>query len=320
MRSAAVKAGIELGLDRMGSFRVDAVPDVRRHRLEALLRILWLEGYLNRSSEGYRASSTWTMLEGIAEEGWGKMATCFLQDTVLPVESEEAYHSAIFDLAVADSCQLWRDLPRSRPSPKHGSGVDLELLRPIPTKLEHDGGTSSHVLWRDHRAGTLLDLGAGMGGYSHGFLLSNEAHRVVVVDTAPCIQLARRRLDAWGDRVTFMQGDLLQPRQGRYPLVLLANVLHLYGFKDARRIVEHAWDAVQPGGRLIIRDEWLHRDVNCISAADYFNLNLALYTDEGRCHRVDRLERLVQSIVGRSVGAVRDGARVSLIVTKDAEG
>jgi hypothetical protein len=84
---------------------------------------------------------------------------------------------------------------------------------------------------------------------------------------------------------------------GIYPsdqdVVLLANVLHLFGEPACRRILTKASAALRPGGRLVVKD--LHIDAARTGPAEsvLFALNMALFTEAGDVHDGDTLSRWI---------------------------
>ena len=62
-----------------------------------------------------------------------------------------------------------------------------------------------------------------------------------------------RRRPAYADRVTFERDDLTVHRtRGPYDVVLCRNVMIYFGAEGQRRMLESLWDALDPGGLLVL--------------------------------------------------------------------
>jgi len=99
--------------------------------------------------------------------------------------------------------------------------------------------------------------------------------------------------------------------RARPRVVLLANLLHLFGPDDAKAIVRRAAGALAPGGRVVIKDLLLEPDRRGPASGVLFSLNMALFTERGRVHPRDALERFLleaglREVEARSLRAAPD--------------
>ena len=86
-------------------------------------------------------------------------------------------------------------------------------------------------------------------------------------------------------------GDVRKPLQlADYDVVLLANLLHLFGPDDNKNIVHNAVRSVKPGGAVIIKDILISPNRTGPRVGLYFALNMALYTNAGDLYSVPTLE------------------------------
>src|SRR5262249_2132485 len=77
--------------------------------------------------------------------------------------------------------------------------------------------------------GALLDAGGGCGTYSAALLDAAPAAHALLAERDEVLPLARRRLQPYGERVSFCGGDLLEAELGQgHRVALLSNVLHLH--------------------------------------------------------------------------------------------
>jgi hypothetical protein len=86
-------------------------------------------------------------------------------------------------------------------------------------------------------------------------------------------------------RIELIARELLTPEG--WPaanVVLLANLLHLFGPEDSQALVTHAAEACAPGGLVVIKDLRLDDDRGGPAPGVLFSLNMALFTEQGRVH------------------------------------
>lgn len=117
---------------------------------------------------------------------------------------------------------------------------------------------------------SLLDLGGGYGTYARAFEAAGG--RALVIERPEVIARAP-------GGVAFEAGDLFSTTHGGFDLVLLCNVLHLYGASDCARLCARARSL---GRTVVVKD--LDR---ASRAGVWFSLNMALFTDEGEVHRAE---------------------------------
>jgi hypothetical protein len=115
---------------------------------------------------------------------------------------------------------------------------------------------------------TLLDLGGALGTYARAFVEAG-GERAVVVDRQ---EVPPRPVEG----VEFVEGDIFSVERNGFDVVLLCNVLHLYGAEECRRLCAHARTL---GSVVVVKDF----DPDTVAGA-WFSLNMALYTENGQVH------------------------------------
>jgi ubiquinone/menaquinone biosynthesis C-methylase UbiE len=130
----------------------------------------------------------------------------------------------------------------------------------------------------------ILDVGAGSGAMSAGFLEYFPAARATLLDLADVLGIAREMLDArgLGERVTCCQANILEPWPApdrRYDLVLLSNVIHVYSEQELPGILTRAARCLCPGGYLVVHDFFPGHDPGKAALLD---LNMFINTYNGR--------------------------------------
>jgi len=130
----------------------------------------------------------------------------------------------------------------------------------------------------------LLDLGGGSGAYAIAFAQANPNLRADLFDLPDVLPIAGRHIAAAGlaDRIALRSGDMRTDDFGTgYDLVLLSAICHMYSPEENLILLEKAFRAVTPGGRLVIQDFILDPDKTSPRQAALFALNMLVGTPAG---------------------------------------
>ncbi|MBI3807292.1 MAG: methyltransferase [Nitrospirae bacterium] len=137
-------------------------------------------------------------------------------------------------------------------------------------------------------ARTLLDLGGGPGTYAMAFLAKNPRLRATVCDRPAALDVAKEIASTHkaGVRLSYLPLDLLtEAIPGAYDIIWYSNVLHIYSPKDNQALFRRALAALNPGGRLLIQDAFLHgRDGLFPEEANLFAVSMLLFTERGNTY------------------------------------
>lgn len=104
----------------------------------------------------------------------------------------------------------------------------------------------------------LLDVGGGHGQFTAAFCSALPQLTATVIDSAIALDTARPNLAAAGlsDRVDLRAADLWAVAWGdAWDAVLLFNLLHHYDPDTNHRLLERAYAALRPGGKVAILDQ-----------------------------------------------------------------
>jgi len=103
----------------------------------------------------------------------------------------------------------------------------------------------------------LLDVGGGHGGYSIAFCRRYPHLSATVFDLGPTSSIGREIVEREGmsERVRFQVGDFLSDDLGSgYDAALYFNIFHNYSEEDNRCVLRKAFDALAPGGQIVVWD------------------------------------------------------------------
>ncbi len=133
----------------------------------------------------------------------------------------------------------------------------------------------------------LLDLGSGLGAYGRAFLEAHPELRVTFFDLRHVIAWARDRMNRpdLAPRCAWLAGDFLKDELGHgYDAIFIANVLHTLNEEENRALLRRCFHALQPGGRLLIKDFLLDPGKTGPVPSLLFSLHILLHTEGGRCY------------------------------------
>ena len=103
----------------------------------------------------------------------------------------------------------------------------------------------------------MLDLGGGAGSYSIALCQHNPELTAYVVDAKEPVEIAAEQIAESGleDRVIPVEGDFDQIELGNdSDVVLISGVVLIKGEEECRRLFRRAYDALAPGGMVIVQD------------------------------------------------------------------
>jgi hypothetical protein len=138
----------------------------------------------------------------------------------------------------------------------------------------------------------LLDVGGALGTYTQAFLEASPALHATLFDLPPVIELARRRLAAVNlrERVTLVAGDFYRDElPAGHDLALLSAIIHQNGPEQNAALYGKVRRALDPGGRLVIRDHVMSPDRTRPRSGALFAVNMLVGTPEGGTYTFDEI-------------------------------
>jgi len=205
-----------------------------------------------------------------------------------------------------DLMPVWLQLPEFIRSGKQIKSM-MEVLNTEPENMRafidamHDKGLkATWLLAREIPIGDskrMLDVGGGPGTYSLEWAKLHKHLKATVFDIPPVLEVAKDYIKKYGleDRVDTKPGDFQTDDLGNgFDLVLLANVLHMYDEESGKTLIRKAFEALVPGGRIIIHgfctDDEKTGPLNDV----IFSLNMGLLTEGGNAHPVGEKVRWLE--------------------------
>jgi SAM-dependent methyltransferase len=135
---------------------------------------------------------------------------------------------------------------------------------------------------------TLLDLGGGPGTYAMAFLAKNPTLHATVCDRPAALDVAKEIASTLktGARLSYLPLDVMgEDIPGAYDVIWYSNVLHIYSPEDNQALLRRALASLNPGGRLLIQDAFLHdREGLFPEEASLFAVSMLLFTEGGNTY------------------------------------
>jgi 3-hydroxy-5-methyl-1-naphthoate 3-O-methyltransferase len=139
----------------------------------------------------------------------------------------------------------------------------------------------------------LLDIAGGSGIYACALVTHWPNLRATVLEKPPVDRIAAGAIAKRGytDRVSVFASDMLAaPLPAIADVHLYSNVLHDWDEPVVRVLLKKSYDALPPGGRIMIHDAYLNPEKNGpLHVAEYSVL--LMHSSEGRCYSTLEMER-----------------------------
>ena len=133
----------------------------------------------------------------------------------------------------------------------------------------------------------LLDVGGASGTYTIAFLEAEPQMRATLFDLPPVIDIARERLGAAGmlDRVTLVAGDYRKdPLPAGHDLAFVSAIIHQNSPAENMTMFRKIFAALEPGGRIVVRDHILSPDRTHPRSGALFAVNMLVGTEGGNSY------------------------------------
>jgi (2Fe-2S) ferredoxin/predicted O-methyltransferase YrrM len=130
----------------------------------------------------------------------------------------------------------------------------------------------------------ILDLGGGSGAYSIAFARTYPNVQCVILDVPEVVPLTAEYVRQAGvsAQVSLRAGDMIRDDFGSdYDIIMLNAICHMFSEEQNRDIFRRAYQALAPGGRLVVQDFILNPDKSGPQHAALFSLNMLVETDSG---------------------------------------
>lgn len=154
----------------------------------------------------------------------------------------------------------------------------------------------------------LLDVGGASGTWTIAFLNIQPAATATLFDLPHVIPMAERRLTKAEvlDRVTLVPGNFsTDPLPAKADLVWISAILHQDPRSENRKLLAKAYQSLEPGGRVLIRDVLMESTRTTPVGGALFAINMLTATDGGWTFTFDELREELESVGFQKVTHLR---------------
>ena len=193
-------------------------------------------------------------------------------------------------LHIANLWQRWSTLTEAV---KEGTSVAPRIdakdwAKPFIAAMDHNARGRARAMAQAvdvDGAKRMLDLGGGSGAYSIAFAKAHPGLECEIVDLGEVLPITQEYIHKAGldDRIVTRTGDMLTAPldAGKYDLVLLSAICHMFSPEQNRDLLQRAYRALAPKGRVVISDFVLEPDKTAPRFGALFALNMLVGTRAG---------------------------------------
>jgi SAM-dependent methyltransferase len=163
----------------------------------------------------------------------------------------------------------------------------------------------------------LLDIGGGSGSYTQAFLEASTGLTSTIFDLPSVINNAKKRLATTGliDRIKFVAGDFYKDELPTgHDLALLSAIIHQNSPEQNIELYRKIFQALQPGGRLVIRDHVMNSDHTRPTSGAFFAVNMLVVTEGGRTYSFEEIKSSLESVGFINVKLIQPDERMNGLV------
>lgn len=164
----------------------------------------------------------------------------------------------------------------------------------------------------------LLDVAGGSGVYACAVIFEHPHMEAAVferppVDKATSFAIAKRDL---ADRIAVIAGDMFQePLPPDFDVHLYSHVLHDWNEVAVQMLLQKSFEALPPGGLVVIHDAHLNADKTGSLAVAEYSVLLMLST-QGKCYSIGELYTMLEAVGFKNPTNLPTAAHRSLILAE----
>jgi ubiquinone/menaquinone biosynthesis C-methylase UbiE len=163
----------------------------------------------------------------------------------------------------------------------------------------------------------LLDIGGGSGAYTIAFLNKNPQLNAVIFDLNSVIPITKEKVreNNFQDRVNFVAGDFyVDDLPTGCDIALLSAIIHQNSPQQNVELYRKIYHALDPGGKLIIRDHIMDESRTDPPAGALFALNMLVNTKAGDTYTFGEVKDTLNTAGFEEVKLVISGKEMDCLV------
>jgi SAM-dependent methyltransferase len=141
---------------------------------------------------------------------------------------------------------------------------------------------------------SILDIGGGSGAFAFEFIRRCKDARAVILDLPAVIPITEKYIMQSGlkEKVETISGDYLMDEFGSgYDLIFISAVIHINSPEENELLIRKCFNAVKPGGQIVILDHIMNEDRTEPVAGAVFALNMLVGTKHGDTYTENEVRR-----------------------------
>lgn len=173
------------------------------------------------------------------------------------------------------------------------NSIARKLVGPTVASLKDAG-----ILSFETDAIRFIDIGGASGTYTLAFLQALPQSEGTVFDLPVGIAAARQRFEGseYEGRVRLVEGDFYRDEfPGGYDFAWISAIIHQHGLVESRRLFEKTFRALNPGGKVAVRDFMMSADRTSPAEGAYFGINMLVGTKNGRVYTFEEVRRELEA-------------------------
>jgi len=163
----------------------------------------------------------------------------------------------------------------------------------------------------------LIDVGGGSGTYTIAFLEAAPEMSATLFDLPDVVAMGRERITEAGlkDRVTLVAGnfysDSLPPG---HDLALVSAIIHMNSAAQNVDLYKKIFDALVPGGRIVIRDHVMKPDKTAPKSGALFAVNMLAATPGGGTYTYEEIKAGLMAAGFENIKLIQEADRMMGLV------
>jgi SAM-dependent methyltransferase len=156
----------------------------------------------------------------------------------------------------------------------------------------------------------LIDVGGGSGTYTIAFLEASPEMSATLFDLPDVVSMGRARITNAGlmDRVKIVAGNFYaDDLPAGHDLALVSAIIHMNSLEQNVDLYKKIFDALVPGGRIVIRDHVMKPDRNTPKSGALFAVNMLVGTPGGGTYTYDEIKTGLTAAGFEKVTLIQEG-------------
>jgi len=154
----------------------------------------------------------------------------------------------------------------------------------------------------------ILDVGAGSAAWSLAFALADSSSKVVAIDYGEVLEVAQSYVQRFRlqKQYEFRDADYNQVafESESYDIIILGHICHMEGEAGTRKLLKKCFDALKPGGKLLIA-EFIANDLRTGPEIPLlFAMVMLLFSEHGDVFTAKELKRWLNFVGFKKVAAL----------------